>query len=103
MAKQATKADRELSAADETPIPWQWLMEGFNRVEGKLDNLQKDISDLKVDVARLEEQVKPISDINQKVDRLQRYFWIAIGILAVLAFIARIFLPDINITLTPGP
>ena len=79
-------------------------MEGLNRIEDKLENLQTDVSGTREDVATIKEQnkgqAKSISDISQKVDKLQRYFWIAVGILSATVILARIFLPDIDVIVT---
>ena len=80
-----------------------WLQEGFTRLEVKIDEAQKDINQTKIDIARIEERTKPIPDtissINKKIDSLQRTVWVAVGIFVVIAFLARFFLPDINITM----
>ena len=107
--------DRELGSPTqpESPSPSpanlsEWIMQGLNqinerlnRIENKLDEIGKDVGDLKERVARVEEKITPIPQIEKKLWSLQRNVWIATGILIVIVFLARIFLPDLDITITP--
>ena len=107
--------DRELGSPtpSESPSPPhadlnEWVMQGlnqlnerFNRIEGRLDEIGKDVGDLKERVARVEEKITSIPQIEKKLWSLQRNMWVATGILIVIVFLARIFLPDFDITITP--
>ena len=108
MAKKqrTTTAAPELSSAIEADLPpksWATML-GLGQIEQRLESVQRDVGNIREDVAYIkgqnEGQGKSISDISQKVDKLQRYFWIAVGILAALTVIAKILLPDIDITVT---
>ena len=78
-------------------------MQALNRIYDRLDEIGKDVSDLKERVARVEEKIQPIPKIEKKLWSLQRNFWIATGVLIVIVFLARIFLPDFDITIMPKP
>ena len=107
--------DRELGSPtpSESPSPSradlsEWILQGlnqinerFNRIEGRLDEIGKDVSDLKEQFVRVEEKLTSIPQIEKKLWSLQRNMWIATGILIVIVFLARIFLPDFDITITP--
>ena len=86
----------------------EWIMQGlnqinerFNRIEGRLEEIGKDVCDLKEQFVRVEEKLTSIPQIEKKLWSLQRNMWIATGILIVIVFLARIFLPDFDITITP--
>ncbi len=85
-------------------------MQGLNLINDTLAEIRKDISDLKERVARVEEKLESISrvesglqSLEKRVRKLENRFWIAIGIFLVIVFLARIFLPDFDITITPKP
>ena len=88
----------------------QWIMQGLNLINGTLNEIRKDISDLKDRVARLEEKAESIprvesglQSLEKRVRKLENRFWVAVGIVAVIVFLARIFLPDFDITITLKP
>lgn len=88
----------------------QWIMQGINRIHDRLDELGKDFRDLKERVTRVEEKVESIprienglQSLEKRVRRLENRFWMTIGIFVVIVFLARIFLPDFDITITPKP
>lgn len=88
----------------------QWIMQSLNLINGTLDEIRKDISDLKDRVARVEEKVESISrvesglqSLEKRVRKLENRFWVAVGIFVVIIFLARIFLPDFDIAITPKP
>ena len=88
----------------------QWIMQGLNLINGTLNEIRKDISDLKDRVARVEEKVESIprvesglQSLEKRVRKLENRFWVAVGIVAFIVFLARIFLPDFDITITLKP
>ena len=85
----------------------QWIMQGINQINDTLGEIRKDISELKERVARVEEKTSRVESglqsLEKRVRSLENRFWIAIGIFVVIVFLARIFLPDFDITITPKP
>lgn len=109
--------DQELGSPSrpESPSPpsvdtSEWIIHSLNRMHDQLNDIQKDVGDLKERTARIEEKVGSITrvenalqSLEKRVRNLEHRFWIAVGIFVVIAFLARIFLPDFDITFTTKP
>ena len=67
------------------------------QILNKIDYLAKDISDLKVQGARVEEKIASIPKIDKKVQTIQRIVWTALGVLLILGYLIRSY----DITIVP--
>ncbi|MDE3001176.1 MAG: hypothetical protein OXU79_19030 [Gemmatimonadota bacterium] len=109
--------DQELGSPSrpESPSPpsvdtTEWIMHSLIRMHDQLKDIQMDVGDLKERTARFEEKLESIAraesvlqSLEKRVRNLEHRFWIAVGIFVVIAFLARIFLPDFDITFTTKP
>lgn len=77
-----------------------WILEGLNKLDRKVEEHEKDMKKLIDQTARLEENIKSIPEMKTDIKNMTRNYWIAFGIFIVLVFLARIALPDFDITLT---
>ncbi len=76
----------------------QDLKEILALIERKLDNLQKDVTDIKISVARLDERTENIDKRLDKVETSQKnQIWALIGILGtgVIAAVIRFVLSEL--------
>ena len=112
-AENAENREHSPPKKAESPSPsnaTSWLMHGLNRIEDQIAEIREDISELKERIARVEEKLESISrvesglqSLEKRVRNLENRVWLAIGIFVVIVFLARIFLPDFDITITPKP
>lgn len=56
-----------------------------DRILGKLDALESKTTEVLVGLARLEEQIKDVPDLKQRVAALERWKWTAMGALGTAA------------------
>ena len=54
-----------------------------DRIFEKLDSLESKTTDVLVGLARLEEQIKDVPDLKQRVAALERWRWTAMGALGM--------------------
>lgn len=54
-----------------------------DRILNKLDELGQSMTDVKVGLARVEEQIKDVPDLKAKVASLERFKWTTLGALAM--------------------
>lgn len=75
----------------------------LNRIHVRIDSVAGDIAKLRDRITHVEKKINPIARIESRFQKLERHFWIAIGILICVVFISRIFLLDFAVTITPKP
>lgn len=76
-------------------------MQSLNRIHVQIDSVAEDIAKLRYPITHVEERINPIARIESRLQKRERRFWIAIGILICLVFLSRIFLQDFDVTVTP--
>ncbi len=81
-----------------------WIMQGITRIHTRLDDIGKDVGDLKERVARVEENVKPIPQIDKRLRRVEHVIWTVFGAVFTIGVIwgaIKVLLS--YFTITPKP
>lgn len=87
-------------AEDRSPIPKtsDWILHSLNQIHEDTREIRKESADTRETVARIDEKTKRIGPLEKSVTSLQWKFWVAVGIILALSFVARQLMPEINIS-----
>lgn len=96
------KEEKEVvgEASERLPLPKtsDWILHSLNQIHEDTREIRKESADTRETVARIDEKTKRIEPLEKSVTSLQWKFWIAVGIILALSFVARLIIPEINIS-----
>ena len=97
------KKEDEISggAEDRASVPKtsDWILHSLNKIHDDTKDIRNENADIRETVARIDERTKKIEPLEKSVTSLQRSFWVGIGIITVLLILARLIIPEINISI----